>query len=147
MTASENIAELEAMMNRRNWVLGAGALTLLTVTGCARLPVVAARSTYLSSYELQKCILSAAAKRGWNVVTTRPGYMRLRYVKAGVHTLNVDVHYDDRGFKITPVKDGTTLYDEYGNVHRKVNQWTRILADDISAEANRRSLNAQERSI
>lgn len=120
-------------MIRRQLLLGLAGAAVLGVTGCARQVVNVEEATELPADQLRKCIKQAALRRGWRVVRDDVGKMRVKYVK-GSHILVADVVYDDKGFSIEPVKEGSTLIESDGKAHRKVNQWTANLAATIRDE-------------
>ena len=111
-------------MLRRNLLLGVAGVAVLGVTGCATHPVSVQQATELPAAQLRTCIKRAAHRRGWRVVTDEPGKMRIKYVK-GPHVLVADVTYDNEGYMIEAVKEGSTLFNKDGTAHRKVNSWTR----------------------
>lgn len=125
-------------MERRGLLLGFGGFTLLALTGCSTVPRVVTEQAMVSDGELRRSILKSAADIGWTVVKDIPGRIRLRYTKQSVHTLVVDVTYKKGQFVITPVAEGSSLIDEKGKAHRKVNSWTQNLARHIREDANRR---------
>ena len=110
-------------MLRRNLLLGVAGVAVLGVTGCATHPVSVQQATELPAAQLRTCIKRAAHRRGWRVVTDEPGKMRIKYVK-GPHVLVADVTYDNEGYMIEAVKEGSTLFNKDGTAHRKVNSWT-----------------------
>ena len=118
-------------MLRRNLLLGVAGVAVLGVTGCATHPVSVQQAT-----ELPTCIKRAAHRRGWRVVTDEPGKMRIKYVK-GPHVLVADVTYDNEGYMIEAVKEGSTLFNKDGTAHRKVNSWTANLTVTIREEENK----------
>lgn len=113
-------------MLRRNLLLGVAGVAVLGVTGCATHPVSVQQATELP----------AAHRRGWRVVTDEPGKMRIKYVK-GPHVLVADVTYDNEGYMIEAVKEGSTLFNKDGTAHRKVNSWTANLTVTIREEENK----------
>ena len=115
-------------MLRRNLLLGVAGVAVLGVTGCATHPVSVQQATELPAAQLRTCIKRAAHRRGWRVVTDEPGKMRIKYVK-GPHVLVADVTYDNEGYMIEAVKEGST--------HRKVNSWTANLTVTIREEENK----------
>lgn len=134
-------------MDRRGLLMGLGSLTLLTLTGCGTTALVLREEALVSDSELHRCILKSAADIGWVVVKDVPGRMRLRYVKQSVHTLVIDVTYKKGEFVITPIAEGSSLIDENGKAHRKVNSWTQNLARRIREEANRRFIRGKPQAI
>ena len=90
----------------------------------------------IPSAQLRTCIKRAAHRRGWRVVTDEPGKMRIKYVK-GPHVLVADVTYDNEGYMIEAVKEGSTLFNKDGTAHRKVNSWTANLTVTIREEENK----------
>lgn len=115
-------------MLRRNLLLG--------VTGCATHPVSVQQAAELPAAQLRTCIKRATHRRSWRVVTDEPGKMRIKYVK-GPHVLVADVTYDNEGYMIEAVKEGSTLFNKDGTAHRKVNSWTANLAVTIREEENK----------
>ena len=120
-------------MLRRNLLLGVAGVAVLGVTGCATHPVSVQQAT---AAQLRTCIKRAAHRRGWRVVTDEPGKMRIKYVK-GPHVLVADVTYDNEGYMIEAVKEGSTLFNKDGTAHRKVNSWTANLTVTIREEENK----------
>ena len=125
-------------MLRRNLLLGVAGVAVLGVTGCATHPVSVQQATELPAAQLRTCIKRAAHRRGWRVVTDEPGKMRIKYVK-GPHVLVADVTYDNEGYMIEAVKEGSTLFNKDGTAHRKVNSWTANLTVTIREEKTRSS--------
>lgn len=123
-------------MLRRNLLLGVAGVAVLGVTGCATHPVSVQQATELPAAQLRTCIKRAAHRRGWRVVTDEPGKMRIKYVK-GPHVLVADVTYDNEGYMIEAVKEGSTLFNKDGTAHRKVNSWTANLTVTIREEENK----------
>lgn len=123
-------------MLRRNLLLGVAGVAVLGVTGCATHPVRVQQATELPAAQLRTCIKRAAHRRGWRVVTDEPGKMRIKYVK-GPHVLVADVTYDNEGYMIEAVKEGSTLFNKDGTAHRKVNSWTANLTVTIREEENK----------
>ena len=123
-------------MLRRNLLLGVAGVAVLGVTGGATHPVSVHQATELPVAQLRTCIKRAAHRRGWRVVTDEPGKMRIKYVK-GPHVLVADVTYDNEGYMIEAVKEGSTLFNKDGTAHRKVNSWTANLTVTIREEENK----------
>lgn len=123
-------------MLRRNLLLGVAGVAVLGVTGCATHPVSVQQATELPAAQLRTCIKRAAHRRGWRVVTDEPGKMRIKYVK-GPHVLVADVTYDNEGYMIEAIKEGSTLFNKDGTAHRKVNSWTANLTVTIREEENK----------
>ena len=101
-------------MLRRNLLLGVAGVAVLGVTGCATHPVSVQQATELPAAQLRTCIKRAAHRRGWRVVT-----------------------YDNEGYMIEAVKEGSTLFNKDGTAHRKVNSWTANLTVTIREEENK----------
>lgn len=100
-------------MLRRNLLLGVAGVAVLGVTGCATHPVSVQQAAELPAAQLRTCIKRAAHRRSWRVVTDEPGKMRIKYVK-GPHVLVADVTYDNEGYMIEAVKEGSTLFNKDG---------------------------------
>lgn len=99
-------------MLRRNLLLGVAGVAVLGVTGCATHPVSVQQATELPAAQLRTCI-------------KRP------------HVLVADVTYDNEGYMIEAVKEGSTLFNKDGTAHRKVNSWTANLTVTIREEENK----------
>ena len=123
-------------MLRRNLLLGVAGVAVLGVTGCATHPVSVQQAAELPAAQLRTCIKRAAHRRSWRVVTDEPGKMRIKYVK-GPHVLVADVTYDNEGYMIEAVKEGSTLFNKDGTAHRKVHSWTANLTVTIREEENK----------
>ena len=61
----------------------------------------------------------------------------LKGADKGPHVLVADVTYDNEGYMIEAVKEGSTLFNKDGTAHRKVNSWTANLTVTIREEENK----------
>ena len=123
-------------MLRREILLGLAGAAVLGMTGCGRQVLTVQEASELPADKLRGCIKRAAQRRHWRIIRDEPGRMRVKYVK-GEHILVADVVYDNKGFTITPVKEGSTLINADGTAHRKVNQWTSNLSQTIRDEESK----------
>ena len=60
-----------------------------------------------------------------------------RQVTNSDSVLVADVTYDNEGYMIEAVKEGSTLFNKDGTAHRKVNSWTANLTVTIREEENK----------
>lgn len=120
-------------MLRREILLGLAGAAVLGMAGCGRQVLTVQEASELPTDKLHNCIKRAAMRRRWHILRDEPGRMLLRFTKAD-HVLVAEVTYNDKGFTITPVKKGSTLINDDGTAHRKVNQWTNNLAQTIREE-------------
>ncbi len=86
-----------------------------------------------SAARIKAAILHAAKKRRWEVVSTEPGKVTLRYAPR-THEAIVAVRYDDKGFKIEYVSSKELNYEVRKNstrIHGNYNIWINNLAEAI----------------
>lgn len=125
-------------MFRRSLLLGLAGSAFLGLSGCAtRKAETVYQPTEMPKNQLRDCIRLATGRIGWRIMEEKPGFMKIRYVKQGEHVLNAEIKYDDNGFEIVPIAEGSTLIDDDGTPHRKVNQWIWRLAKVILKEQDR----------
>lgn len=82
---------------------------------------------------VKAAILDAARKRRWEVVSTEPGKVTLRYAPR-THEVVIAVRYDDNGFKIEYVSSNNLDYEvKRGKtyIHGNYNVWIANLGQQI----------------
>lgn len=121
-------------MKRRQFLTIAACLTLPSLlTACAgRTPLVT--EGYLGGLtpsEVYRCIVQAGKKRKWVVAKIDDHHLEATYRKAyHVAVLDITLEQDSYQISVSP-KTSSSLRDEDGKVHRKVNQWMELLKADI----------------
>jgi len=81
-------------------------------------------------------IIAGGAERGWSVVTSDPGRVRLKYDKHnGKHEVVVDITYDARGYQLRYVSSFNMKYENGPNgqlIHPFYNKWVEGLMQAIA---------------
>jgi len=115
------------------------ALSVVLFAGCktqpvyevvaAPIPVVAGKAPSLP--EIEKAMVRAGARAGWQVMPEGPGRLSGRY-QSGNHSATVGIDYDVKAYNIK-MRD-TSVRNDGTSVHRAYNQWVQNLDRSIRVE-------------
>jgi len=85
---------------------------------------------------VKNAIVTGGAERGWTVVTSEPGRVRLKYDKqGGKHEVVVDALYDGKGYQLKYVSSFNMKYENGPDgalIHPFYNKWVDSLMQAIS---------------
>lgn len=116
------------------------------VVGCNKtrpllIPSFEAQSS--NSSVISKAIRVSLLKRGWSILSDKPGRIEATYRKGGEAAANIAVTYKGKQVKIEHLSSTNLLYgqDQAGTpvIHRTYNNWMIYLERDIQTEIARNS--------
>ena len=113
-------------------VLLLGGCTAMTSTGIKNVEQDAITQT-LTQAQIEKAILTAGAKRNWQMKVVSPGLIR-GDLTVRTHQASIDIRYNERNFSITYVSSNGLGADGNGNIHRSYNKWVTLLDRTIQKE-------------
>ncbi|MFK0572860.1 hypothetical protein [Endozoicomonas sp.] len=85
-----------------------------------------------SKQDVRKAITMAINKRGWRVVSEKPGLIAAS-VDVRDHKAVVDIAYSATGYGIE-YRDSTNLNHKGNNIHRNYNKWVVLLDREIQQQ-------------
>lgn len=113
----------------------------LILTGCTSQPIKNIDGAYIPELQnsenknltqIEKTIIVAALKRGWNPKVVSPGLIEAD-LKVRDHSASVTIEYDENAYSIT-YKNSSNLNYKDGKIHRNYNKWIHNLSETIRKE-------------
>ena len=83
---------------------------------------------------VKNAIVAGGAERGWVLISSDPGKLRLKYNKQGKHEVVVDVTYDATGYQLKYVSSMNMKYENDADgpmIHPFYNKWINNLMFSI----------------
>jgi hypothetical protein len=91
--------------------------------------------------DVQRAILLAGARRGWDMTPVAPGRLMATHSRSG-HTATVDIAFDTHQYSIQYVSSALLQSKDDGTIHPTYNRWIQFLQNDI--DNNLRALGMSE---
>lgn len=113
-------------------VLLIGGCTAMTSTGIKTIEKETITQT-LTQAQVEKAILTAGAKRNWQMKVVSPGLIR-GDLTVRTHQASIDIRYNEHDFSIAYVSSSGLGDDGKGNIHRSYNKWITLLDRTIQKE-------------
>jgi len=113
-------------------VLLLGGCATMTSTGIKNVEQDAITQT-LTQAQVEKAILTAGAKRDWQMKVVSAGVIR-GDLTVRTHQASIDVRYNEHNFSIVYVSSSGLDADGKGNIHRSYNKWITLLDRSIQKE-------------
>lgn len=122
--------------------------TLVALSGVAAMPALAAEMQVLPpknltcSLPLEKArlvVMDSALRFNWQVVEDKNGSMKLRYSKGYKFSVDIEVAYTQKSFRINYLESYGLGYEKHGDkaeIHRNYNRWIRNLDKEITLRSN-----------
>lgn len=88
-----------------------------------------------SDEAVKNAIIAGGAERGWTVVSSEPGKLRLKFNKHDKHEVVVDALYDATGYQLKYVDSKNMKYENGANgpmIHPFYNRWLEYLMGSIA---------------
>ena len=115
-------------------------VSVLLIGGCATMTTTGIknveRETFtqtLTQTQVEKAILTAGAKRDWQMKVISPGLIR-GDLTVRTHQASIDIRYNEHDFSIAYVSSSGLDADGKGNTHRSYNKWITLLDRTIQKE-------------
>ena len=90
-------------------------------------------SSVSAQNNMLKAILTAGAKRDWQMKVISPGLIR-GDLTVRTHQASIDIRYNEHDFSIAYVSSSGLDADGKGNIHRSYNKWITLLDRTIQKE-------------